>query len=34
MFRTGKFLAAQHFDVQPDVVILAKEVCQLFCVND
>jgi len=24
MFRTGKFLAAQHFDVQPDVVILAK----------
>ena len=24
MFRTGKFLAAQHFDVQPDMVILAK----------
>jgi len=24
MFRTGKFLAAQHFDVQPDLVILAK----------
>jgi ornithine--oxo-acid transaminase len=24
MFRTGHFLAAQHFDVQPDMVILAK----------
>ena len=24
MFRTGKFLAAHHFDVQPDIVILAK----------
>lgn len=24
MFRTGKLLAAQHFDVQPDMVILAK----------
>ena len=24
MFRTGKFLAAHHFDVQPDMVILAK----------
>ena len=24
MFRTGKFLAAQHFDVQPDVVILGE----------
>lgn len=24
MFRTGKFLASHHFDVQPDVVILAK----------
>jgi ornithine--oxo-acid transaminase len=24
MFRTGKFLAAQHFDLQPDMVILAK----------
>ena len=24
MFRTGRFLAAHHFDVQPDMVILAK----------
>ena len=24
MFRTGRFLAAQHYDVQPDMVILAK----------
>ena len=24
MFRTGKFLAAHHFGVQPDIVILAK----------
>ena len=24
MFRTGKFLAAHHFDLQPDMVILAK----------
>ena len=24
MFRTGRFLAAQHFDLQPDMVILAK----------
>ncbi len=24
MFRTGKFLAAHHFDVEPDMVILAK----------
>src|ERR1035437_5772719 len=24
MFRTGKFLAGQHFDLQPDMVILAK----------
>lgn len=24
MYRTGPFLAAQHFDVQPDMVILAK----------
>ncbi len=24
MFRTGKFLAAHHFDVQPDIVVLAK----------
>jgi ornithine--oxo-acid transaminase len=24
MFRTGHFLAAQHYDVQPDMVILAK----------
>ena len=24
MFRTGNFLAAQHFDLQPDMVILAK----------
>ncbi len=24
MFRTGKFLASHHFDVQPDMVILAK----------
>jgi ornithine--oxo-acid transaminase len=24
MFRSGKFLAAQHFDLQPDMVILAK----------
>ena len=24
MFRTGRFLAAHHFDVQPDIVILAK----------
>jgi len=24
MFRTGKFLAAHHFDVQPDMVVLAK----------
>ncbi len=24
MFRTGRFLAAQHFEVQPDMVILAK----------
>ena len=24
MFRTGRFLAAHHFDVQPDMVVLAK----------
>jgi ornithine--oxo-acid transaminase len=24
MFRTGPFLAAHHFDVQPDIVVLAK----------
>jgi ornithine--oxo-acid transaminase len=24
MFRTGRFLAAHHFDVQPDMIILAK----------
>ncbi|MGA8026242.1 MAG: aminotransferase class III-fold pyridoxal phosphate-dependent enzyme, partial [Bryobacteraceae bacterium] len=24
MYRTGKFLAAHHFDVEPDIVILAK----------
>lgn len=24
MFRTGKFLAAHHYDVEPDIVILAK----------
>ena len=24
MFRTGRFLAAHHFDVEPDIVILAK----------
>ncbi len=24
MFRTGNFLAAHHFDVQPDIVVLAK----------
>ena len=24
MYRTGKFLAAQHFDLDPDIVILAK----------
>jgi ornithine--oxo-acid transaminase len=24
MYRTGKFLAAHHFDVQPDMVVLAK----------
>jgi len=24
MFRTGKFLAAQHFELEPDLVILAK----------
>lgn len=24
MYRTGRFLAAHHFDVQPDIVVLAK----------
>ena len=24
MYRTGRFLAAHHFDVEPDMVVLAK----------
>jgi ornithine--oxo-acid transaminase len=27
MFRTGPFLAAQHYGVKPDMVILAKALC-------
>ena len=31
MFRTGRFLAAHHFDVQPDMVILAKPSAAAWC---